>query len=249
VINYKNMEKLIEKIKENGYWKVIIRPDEFEAKLIDDRESASKIIENNAISLRGWSYPYIDPREGILRSGIDSVSSLCDWTEGGHFEFWKFYLNGQFVHYFSMVEDYRMKKKDKERVCISFAFSKLEQENPRFLSIINALYTITEIFLFAANIAKAANFGDKTEIVVELGNVDRRTLFFWDESYRMLNKPYTAIYQPITESIVVQTEDLIGNPAGLALDFAINIFKDFNWKDVNKEVFVGDQKKLIEKRF
>ena len=243
------MDNLINKIKENGYWKVLIRPVDFEEKRIADKDAAAKTVESSKIVFRGWDYPHIDHNEGIVRSGPDSVSSFCDWPEGGHFEFWKLYLNGQFVHYFSMIEDYEMSDEEKQRARNSFHFSKLDENNQRFLSIINALYTITEIYFFAANLAKSANFSKETEIIIELGNVEGRILFFRGEPFRHLFQAYTCRYQPIEEKRVVQTEDLIKNPAELALDFTMDVFKEFNWKDANKNVFVGDQKKLIERRF
>ena len=243
------MDNLINKIKENGYWKVLIRPVDFEEKRIADKDAAAKTVESSKIVFRGWDYPHIDHNEGIVRSGPDSVSSFCDWPEGGHFEFWKLYLNGQFVHYFSMIEDYEMSDEEKQRARNSFHFSKLDENNQRFLSIINALYTITEIYFFAANLAKSANFSKETEIIIELGNAEGRILFFRGEPFRHLFQAYTCRYQPIEEKRVVQTEDLIKNPAELALDFTMDVFKEFNWKDANKNVFVGDQKKLIERRF
>ncbi len=243
------MENLINKIKETGYWKVIVRPVEFDEKRILDKDTAAKIAEDSKIVFRGWDYPHIDRQERIVRSGPDSVSSFCDWPEGGHFEFWKLYLNGQFVHYFSMIEDYEMSEEQKQKAINSFPFSKLDKNNQRFLSIINALYTITEIYFFAAKLAKSANFGKETEIIVELGNVEGRTLFFWGESFRHLFQANTCRYQPIEEKRIFQTEELIKNPAELALDFTMDIFKEFNWKDASKDVFTGDQKKLIERRF
>ncbi|MFA6193257.1 MAG: hypothetical protein WC726_00105 [Parcubacteria group bacterium] len=243
------MDSIINKIKETGYWKVIIRPVEFDEKRIADKDTAAKIVEDSKIAFRGWDYPHIDRQEGIVRSGSDSVSSFCDWSEGGHFEFWKLYLNGQFVHYFSIVEDYKISEKQKQQIRDSFHFSKLDKDNQRFLSIINALYTVTEIYFFAANLAKSSNFGKEIEIIIELDNVDGRALFFWGEPFRHLFQAYICRYQPIEEKRIVQTEELIKNPAELALDFTMDIFKEFNWKDVNKDVFVGDQKKLIERRF
>jgi len=245
----RTMDELINAIKETGYWKVIIRPFEFEETKIANRDIAMKIIESNKISFRGWDYPHIDHRSGIVFSGSDSISSYCDWPEGGHFEFWKYYLNGQFVHYFSMLEDYEMTEKDKERANKDFFSSDLDQYKKRFLSIINALYYITEIFSFAANIAKQANYGDKTEIIIELGNVEGRTLFFWGDHSRILHSAYTCEYQPIQKQITVNTDELIKNPGDLSLDFTIELFKEFNWKNANKNVFVGDQKKLVERRF
>jgi len=134
-------------------------------------------VERSKIVFRGWDYPHIDHREGIVRSGPDNVASFCNWPDGGHYEFWKFYLNGQFVHYFSMIEDYRMDEKEKERARNSFPFSR-NSNIDKFLSIINALYSITEIHFFASNLAKNANFGEQTEIVIELGGVEGRALFF-----------------------------------------------------------------------
>lgn len=243
------MKKLIEKIKEKGYWKVIIRPTKFMENRISNKDEAAKIIQESKIVFRGWDYPHIDHREGIVRSGSDSVSSFCDWPEGGHFEFWKFYLNGQFVHYFSMREDYEMSEEEKEKIRGSFPFSKLDKEADRFLSIISALYSITEIHFFAANLAKLGNFSKETEMVIELGNVEGRVLFFWGEPFRHLFQAYTCRYQPIVEKRTFLTKDLMSDPANLALDFTIDIFKEFNWKNANKNVFVEDQKKLIERRY
>ena len=42
------IDNLINKIKENGYWKVIIRPIDFEEKRITDKDTAAKIAENSS---------------------------------------------------------------------------------------------------------------------------------------------------------------------------------------------------------
>ncbi|MFA5158477.1 MAG: hypothetical protein WC451_04825 [Patescibacteria group bacterium] len=239
------MEKLIDKIKKRGYWKIIIRPIEFKADRISDKEKAEKTIESSKLSFRGWDYPHIDRDEKIFPSGPDSVSSFCDWPEGQHFEFWKLYLNGQFVHYFSMPEDYSMDEQEKEKARRSLHFSG-QEKNDSFFSIINALYSITEIHFFAANLAKLVDFGEKVEILVELGGVKGRVLFFWGDPFRYLSQTYPCHYEPIIQPKIVDTKELISNPGNLALDFFINILKEFTWKGANKEVFIGDQKKLIE---
>jgi hypothetical protein len=242
------MEKLINKIKKNGYWKVIIRPVDFKEDRITDKDTASKIIEDSQIVFRGWDYPHVDSSKGIIRSGPDSVASFCDWKDGGQFEFWKLYLNGQFVHYFSMKEDYRIDEEDKSNILKSFSFSKPDQKIDIFFSIINVLYTITEIFFFAANLAKLADYKKETEINIEIGNVKGRALFFWGQPFRFLSNIYTCEYEPINEKRIVSTEDLISNTAELALDLTISILKEFNWKKANKNIFREDQIKLIEKR-
>lgn len=243
------MENLINKIKKKGYWRVIIRPTEFNEKRIPNKDDCVRIVNESKIVFRGWDYPHIDHRGGIIRSGPDSVASFCDWPEGGHFEYWKFYQNGQFVHYFSMIEDYQITKKEKEKARDSFVFSELDNNVDRFLSIISTLYTITEIHFFAAKLAKLGSFGKETEIIIEFGNVNGRVLFFWGEPLRILSNAYTCLYEPIVEKRVISTERLISDPASFALDFTMDILKEFNWRDPNKNVFIEDQKKLIERRF
>lgn len=239
------MQKLIDKIKEKGYWKVIIRPVDFNEKRIINKDECAKIIEDSKIVLRGWDYPHIDSQAGVVRSGPDSVSSFCDWEDGGIYEYWKFYQNGQFVHYFSMLEDYRMTKQDKERASRSL---RAENVFDRYLSVISALYSVTEIYLFAANLAKKVGFGKEIEISIELDNVENRVLFFWEEFNRHLFQTYICRYQPITEKRIFKADEIVKIPTELALDFTIDIFKEFNWKNANRSVFEADQKKLLERR-
>ena len=243
------MEELINKIMKNGYWKVIIRPVEFKENRMANKDQCEEIINKSKLSLRGWDYPHIDHRERIFRMGTDSVASLCDWKEREYYEYWQFYQNGQFVHYFSMREDSELDEKEKERARQDLRFS----DNPkaqinRFLSIINALYSITEIYLFAVNLAKNTDYGNEIEIIIELGNVKERMLFFWGE-YRMLSGAYICKYEPIVLRSTMKTNELISNATDFALDMAIGLYKEFNWKNPNKDVFVGDQQKLIQRRF
>jgi len=240
-----NMEELINKIKERGYWKVIIRPTEFKEKRIPDRDDCERFINGSKIQFSGWDYPHINYIKGIVRSGPDSVASFTNLPEDGRLEYWKFYQNGQFVHYFTMLEDYRMDEEQKERVRNSFSFSIVDKKIDIFLSVLNTLYSITEIYFFAAELAKLAKFNEKTQIIIELGNTKGRTLFFWGDTFRVLPYAYTCEYEPIIEEQVIPTKELISDPANLALDFTMDIFKEFNWKNPNRDVFLQDQKKLI----
>jgi len=241
----KHMEELINKIKERGYWKVIIRPTELKEKRISSKDDCERIINESRIEFRGWDYPHINHIEGIVRGGPYSVASFTNWPEGGRFEYWKFYQNGQFVHYFTMLEDYRMDEGQKERVRNSFSFSILDKKIDIFLSVLNTLYSITEIYFFAAGLAKLAKFSEETQIIIELGNTKGRTLFFWGDTFRVLPYAYTCEYVPIIEEQVIPTKELISDPANLALDFTMDIFREFNWKNPNRDVFLQDQKKLI----
>jgi len=242
--------KLIEKIKEKGYWRVIARPVDFAQNRIENKRELKKIIEKSKIVLRGWDYPHIDHKNGIINSGSDSVSSFSDWPDMGHIEYWKYYLNGQFIHYFGMREDYRMDEEQLEKARQSFPFYNPE-EGPKlnkFLSVLSTLYSVTEIYYLTANLAKYSIKEGEMEIRIEIHGTTNRTLFFWGGGFRELFQAYTCAYEPVISENILNVGDLIDDPASLALKATMEIFNEFNWSDPNPSVFIKDQTKFIERR-
>lgn len=237
------MTKIIDKIKsKGGYWRIILRPTVYDDKLIGSLDECIKIIEQSKVALRGWDYPHID-HSGIRIAGDNSVYSLCDWEEGPMFEYWRFYQTGQFIHYFSMREDIRLTPKKIEEV---------NKENrvidiKKLLSILSTIYSLTEIFEFISRLISKINNAKSFEITIELHDVNERMLFFWDESH-FLFQPYICDYDPIIIKKILANEEIISKSSEISLDIAIDIFKKFNWKDANKEIFIEDQKKLLERR-
>ncbi len=241
------MNELVDKIKQNGYWKIVIRPTEFMESRIQSRDKCKEVIEQSQIKLRGWDFPHIDRVKGIFPSGNDNVASSCDWPEGGLFEYWKLYQNGQFISYKNMIEDFRLSNEEKKHAADQV---RLESwQDARFLSVVNALYTVTEAYSFAAELAKRSTLGDEVAIEIELGNVFNRTLFFWGQ-FRFLFQPYTCHFdnENIIRKVVVSKQDLVENFASLAMKTTIGILNDFGWHDVNENIFQEDQRKLLERR-
>jgi hypothetical protein len=238
------MNSLIEKIKLHGHWKITIRPNIYSDFLIPSLEEAKEIIESNKLSLRGWDYPHVDPA-GIKVSGDNSIHSMCDWVEGYKFEYWRFYQTGQFVHYFSMREDGRL---NSEKI-VEFQ-QEYGTEANKFLDIISTIYTVTEIFEFASKIFSALEQVSSVEIIVELHDVNNRTLVFWDTFMRSLNQAYVCEYPDgiIRISKSIKKNKLIAESSNFSLDAAIEIFHKFNWTSVSKNIFIEDQKKLLERR-
>ncbi len=238
------MRELIEKIKKKGYWKVTIRPIEFKNDYISTVDECKKIIETCQVSLRGWNYPHI-AKEGIKISGNDSVESYCDWDKGGYFEYWRLYQSGQFVHYFSMREDYRVSE-DKIRQIQEWH----DTQSVRFLAIISTLYSVTEIFEFSQRLASKNALGNNVEIIIELGNCDGRELFFWDELSRHLSMNYICTFRDenILIKRVIPKDELVSSSDKIALGATIEIFKKFNWNNPPEKVFAEDQNKFLQRR-
>lgn len=239
------MNELITKIATKGYWKVIIRPNAYNKKLIKDLPNCKLLIEKSRLSLRGWDYPHID-QAGIKNSSDNSVFSFCDWPEGAMYEYWRFYQTGQFVHYFSMREDLRISEQKKKEFQDEFG-NKVE----KFLSILSTLYSVTEIYQFASKLYSELDV-EGVEIVIELHDVNKRMLTFWDSFMRYLSRPYICEFSngvlTVGKDNIILKEDLINNASDLALDATIEIFNKFNWDTVSKNIFIEDQKKLLERR-
>lgn len=237
------MKELVDKIKQNGYWKVTIRPTIFKRDRISTIEDCKKIIESCVVSLRGWNYPHIN-KEGMKVSGNDSIESHCDWQSGGYFEYWRFYQSGQFVHYFSMREDYRIDEKKLKEIKRNN-----NTESTSFLSILSTLYSVTEIFEFSQRLASKDVLGESAEVVIELNDVEGRELFFWNPM-RSLITNYICTFRE--ENILVKRaaskEQLISSSDKIALDACMEIFRKFNWLQVSEKVFQEDQKNFLEKR-
>ncbi len=245
------MSNLMDKIKKAGYWEVIIHPNEFKENLISDISQLQKIIEDNQVRLRGWYYPHLD--KVVYRSGKDAITSDCDWEQGPRFEQWKYYQSGQFLHYFSIDEDYFIDAKKREEIMNSFRFNEEMGEGKEvknFLGIIGVIYSVTEIYQFASRLAEKGLLGDTFTIKIKLGNVKNRMLFFWDV-FRFLNRPYICLTEDNSINIEyndLSKESIIKEADNLALDAAIEIFRYFNWNTVQKNIFSEDQKKFLERR-
>ncbi|MCX5727045.1 MAG: hypothetical protein NT030_07790 [Candidatus Saganbacteria bacterium] len=238
------MNDLIKKIKQKGFWQVTIRPSKFIENRISSISDCENLIKSCVVSLRGWDYPHID-KLGIKVSGNDSIESYSDWPEYGHIEYWRFYQSGQFVHYFAMKEDYSINEAKLEELKHEYGTN-----STHFLEILSALFTVTEIFEFAQRLVSKEVMGDSVEILIELGNVEGRQLFFWNYFSRCLSQPYICAFrnENITVKRMVSKEELLSSSNKLALNSFIEILYKFNWKNVSSKIFEEDQKKLLERR-
>ncbi len=98
------MTERLDKIHSTGYWRVHIRPTQFETTRVESLARCHEILGDSSVRLRGWDYPHLGHRE--LANGEDWVESGADFR--GHVEYWRFYQSGQFVHHFAFEEDYEL---------------------------------------------------------------------------------------------------------------------------------------------
>ena len=197
-------QTILSKIRERGYWRVVIRPTAFEEKHIPEFSELFRIVERNSVRCAGWDYPHIDyksePKEGTTGWGKSS-SGKTIWRSGG------LYQSGQFVHYFAMAEDWRdessLRPPDQ-----GWAWG-------RHMYYISTVYSFLEIYEFAARLALSPAGGVMMHVEIELGNLKGRRLIPETIHYQ-LGREY-RITLPTWEHVWegAQTE-LIANPRELA---------------------------------
>lgn len=218
-------EQILTKIRAKGYWRVVIRPTVFEARGIPNLSDVRELVQSCAVSLRGWPYPYW--RDSEAQNVSDWVECSVNWRE--FTEYCRFYQSGQFVHLFAVYE---------------------EHERAGYLDFVSTIYTVTEIFEFAARLAGKEVLQPSAYISIELHNMADHQLFSYDRGRHVGD--YKFIRQsdlPIVIKEEFSQQDVVSRTDELALDAVVKIFEQFNWNDPPRQVFAEDQKRLRERRF
>lgn len=228
-------ENIIDKIHSKGYWRILIRPIEYEQEKILSLKECREIMDSSVLQLRGWDYPHIDRNNFI--NGQNFISNSCDF--GGHLEYWRLYQSGQFIHHFAMIEDWQSEK-------ISLLGHKYTDLGFKGLEIISTIYKITEIFEFAARMAAKGVFNGNLTINIQLLDTQERKLFFWDNA-RTLFQEYICNIPKIEFEKNISEQDLIGNGREIALQLAGNIFERYNWNSPI-DSFRNEQNNLLQGR-
>jgi len=220
-----NSDELLKKIHSEGYWRVNIRPTRFEKERIGSLAECKEVVEACQVQLRGWYYPHID--QVGTKNGLDWVES---WADNGNIEYWRFHQSAQFIHHLACREDHE-----------------LNEPPGSLLSILIAVYTVTEIFEFASRLATRGLLAPAAEISITLHGMEGRKLFFWNNPERALYDDYISQISEIPFSRTFEEAEVRSRSTELALEAIFWIFERFNWT-APKEVLAEDQSRLLERR-
>ncbi len=212
----------VDKIKETGYTRVVIRPlDKPEALTV---ASAREITQKCSVSLRGWDYPHIPSRNdshGGYDTSADFAQGWCDWYH--HREFWRMYKSGQFLHYKALREDL-------------WKDGSVPQDGP-VLGTGSLIYTVTEIIEFAHRLFRQGIYQDGATVEVTIGKTKGRRLWI-DDPGRM---PFSSPRETASELVPVQAtltpgDFQAGDPKNPSLDMILKIFDAFGWKPSPEQI-------------
>jgi len=220
------VKERLEKIKSTGYWRVNIRPVLFEERRIESLERCWEIMELCNVLLRGWDYPAVSEKEKAF--GDDYVQSGADFR--GMVELWKFYQSGQFIHYFSCLEDYGQEEIG---------------TNSRWLGVISTLYRITEIYEFSSRLAVNDVFGNGVIVSIKLEGMKDRELFEPDRPW--VWKDVSKFDKIVVES-KLPTLKFIASVHDEAINKTMEIYSHFGLTNYPRILLSGEQQRLLEKR-
>jgi len=234
-------KETIQKIKIRGYWEVEIRPLKYDKEKLS-LDALKEIVEKSQTKLRGWRYPTTSTRTGGYYSGDNYLESWVDWQEIK--EVWRFYQSGQFYQFKVLQEDWF----DEAKSLLGGPEPLGQRYKPKqVLEIILTLYTLTEIFLFASNLASQKVFDEHCHITIKLHNTAQRRLTIF-ESLRHLDFEYISQANSLTAyDKDVTVPKLLADNSKIAMDATLDLFKKFNWFSTEiRKVLDKDQEKLLK---
>lgn len=226
----------------DAYWRVNIRPNNYQPELIPSLKACFELVQQTRVRLRGWDYPHLSRREQERSQGTNWVASWTDFTPQR--DYWRLYQSGQFVHLFSVSEVRSQEWKDELAQNLRHH---LRGDVPKrlagYISILNFLCTITEIFEFAARLSQRLRDQAEIEISIRLNGIkDFALVPEWDRSWYGC---YAAGENELGHSWTISTQALVSESADFSLKAVMWFFERFGWLDPSPEVLRSDQQRFL----
>lgn len=219
------MKETINRIRELGHWEIRLRPGLYKKERIASLSECKQIIDENKVSYRGWDYPHYDRRSGPSTK-LDHVEQITQFMS--HCEYWRYSQSGQFYHLTALWED-------------------IEYTPGERLSIVSTIWTLTEIYEFAARLSVKGYLGELAAIDVTLHCGIGRTLAYFDSGRHLFDR-YASEVENMPRGQEISAGRLSGSAPELAIDHAVWLFDRFNWS-VPRKALERDQERLLTGRF
>ncbi len=238
-------ESLRTAIVSGPHWRVTIRPAVFEAEHIANLAECMRLVERAKVRLRGWDYPSISGRDEQTDVGESWIGSWADFM--GHREMWRMYQSGQFLHLFAVEEAVEPGWRDKLAATWRFEVPGTSAEDvPGFISIVNFLWTMTEVFEFAARLVEAGLYQDVVKISVGLNHIGG---FRLSEQGRALYHDYATTEASLSNEWEIAATDLLTASAEKSLAATVWFFERFRWLGASPDLLRAEQNRLLERTF
>lgn len=234
-------DKLLEKIKLRGFWRVNFQPLTANTKL-DSLQKCKEIVEKNSVELRGWDFPHI-PRRSDENAGMAPAGSYYEaWEDWANYkEFWRMYKTGQFLSYLGLREDWF----DEDPMRIEWA-KKIKPGSS--LGIISSvIYEVTEIYEFLSRLSQAGLYDEGVRLNLSLHNTKDRQLWVEDPMRVPFMMPRKTSALEIVFTETYSKDEVVTNPKGLANKMILQLVDVFEWNPPAEQI-AKEQDALMSRR-
>jgi hypothetical protein len=233
-------------ILDGPYWRIDVRPSEFHAERLAYSELRS-VINQTKVGLRGWDFPHLTNRENEIIRGVDFVGG---WSDFINYEYWRFYQSG-YLFFLQSVrehveEDWRAKTEQTVRQRMHWLNVDWTTVKGYF-SIINFLYTVTEVFEFAARLSQRLRISDSMDIQIALSNIDGFILTT-EIDRGSLSGLYRWPGGRLGKKWTIPAASLLAETSEHAIAAVKWFFERFGWEKPNIDQLRRDQLELLKRR-
>lgn len=232
-------------VKDYPYWTVLFRPETYAPDLIPSLTDCIKLVEKTRVQLRGWDFPHLSNRDTERSHGSNWIGS---WTcFMGQIEYWRLYQSGQFVHLAAVHEATQNRWREQLHEQTMSHLRHRDDINwnaiPGYISLVNLVYTVTEMFEFAARICQAGVYRGNLDISLELDGIKGYVLTTeWNRAWRQF---CAATDNRLAKTWRVPSDGLIAGSADHSLKAISWLCECFGWMSPNLEALRNDQQKLF----
>ena len=231
---------------EGGYWKVTVRPLQY----IPNRILYAQLreaLERTQVRLRGWYFPHLTNKSEEIQQGSDYYGT---WVVFANYEYWRFYESAQLIHYHGIREnvDEMYNAKIKEATQSNLRWAKPDWSTVHgYIDIINFLYTVTEVFEFAARLARFLELDELMQIDISLRNIEGYILGVsdWERGWNFL---YRCAQSSLSNSWDIEAKKLDVDSAPYSLAAVKWFFERFGWADANMPALEDAQSAFLKRR-
>jgi len=209
-------QAILETIRSRGYWRVRLHPAQFSPAAFPRLKELEEAVRSSVVQVRGWDYPHW-PRPDPVRAG-ETIEASTDWED--HKEYWKAFLSGQFIHFFGMREDWFRDNSGIRRIDIAPLTA---------LSFDSAVYSFSEIFLFAGRWAARIPGATQMALELTLHGLKGRRLHTFDFDRIPFDDRHKAAIEEWHSTLKYDTARLIAEPLDLAVEQVSRLFEQFHW--------------------
>jgi hypothetical protein len=213
-------------------WAVQLQPDTYIANRLQAAAQLQRLVQESAISLRGWTFPIVGRVTGAAWTNFDGGSQSFFNGRGQRPEALQAYKSGLVIWSSGIGED---------------TWHGLAGQNA--VSFIALIYSVTEWVLFAKRFyEKILSVDERVHLTVRGSGLKGRRLISTDPSAELHGDFHTEVPWFETRE-TVGVSDLRADSEAIARRIIRRVFELFNWNDPDEKMLQNWQQKLLQRQF